>query len=267
MNNMNNKTQLITYAGGTDKGLVREQNEDSILSCSFDHSEVSLFIVADGVGGHEGGAVASKIAVETIKNVISKAVMLANSGGGYGEQWLENTLLHAIEESNNELLKRQVEQAQYSTMATTVVAVLVNKQQAVLSHLGDSRCYLYKNSELFQLTEDHTVLQKLLNEGKINQQQFNDLPMHNMISQALGLSDQIELNIQQLNLQESVKYLLCSDGLTNCLTDEQIVEVLSSYTDLDECVDELITRANDNGGLDNISVVIFKNEISADSKE
>lgn len=258
---MSDETQLINFAGGTDKGLVREQNEDSILCCRFDHSEVSLFVVADGVGGHEGGAVASKIAVETIKEVVSKAVMLANSGGGYGEHWLERTLLHAIEESNNELLKQQIEQPQFSTMATTVVAVLVNKQQAVLNHLGDSRCYFYKKSKLIQLTEDHTVLQKLLNEGKISQQQFNDLPMHNMISKALGLSDQIEVSTHLLQLEGSVEYLLCSDGLTNCLTDDGIKEVLSSYTDLSDCVDELITRANDNGGLDNISVVIFKSEI------
>ena len=253
---MSDETQLIRFAGGTDKGLVREQNEDSILFCSFEHSEVSLFIVADGVGGHEGGAVASKIAVETIKEVISKAVLLANSGGGYGEHWLERSLLHAIEESNNTLLKQQIEQPQYSTMATTVVAMLIKKQEAILSHLGDSRCYRYKNEQLIQLTEDDTVLQKLLNEGKISQQQFEELPMHNMISKALGLTNQLEISNYQFSIEDEDKYVLCSDGLTNCLTDEQIGDVLSSSTDLNDCVDELITRSNDNGGFDNISVVI-----------
>ena len=114
----------------------------------------------------------------------------------------------------------------------------------------------YKNEQLIQLTEDDTVLQKLLNEGKISQQQFEELPMHNMISKALGLTNQLEISNYQFSIEDEDKYVLCSDGLTNCLTDEQIGDVLSSSTDLNDCVDELITRSNDNGGFDNISVVI-----------
>lgn len=258
---MSEKIQSISYAGGTDKGLVREQNEDSILCCSFDHSEVSLLLVADGVGGHEGGAIASKLAADVIKETITKAVLLAHSGGGYAENWLERTLLHAIEESNKELKHQQREQPQLAHMATTIVVLLVNGNDAVLTHLGDSRCYQYKSSKLTQLTEDHTVLQKLLNEGKISKEQFEDLPMHNMISKALGLAEDFEPKIFRFVLEDNVEYILCSDGLTNCLSDEQIEDVISHYTDLSDCVDELITRANDNGGLDNISVVMLKNTV------
>jgi len=255
---MSEESQILNYAGGTDKGMVREQNEDSVLYCSFEHSDVSLLIVADGVGGHEGGAIASKLAVESIRKNISNAVLLAHSGGGYAENWLELSLHHAINEANKELLEQQVEQPELRHMATTVVALLVMNNEAVLSHLGDSRFYEFKKPVITQVTEDHTVLQKLLNEGKIDQAQFEELPMHNMISQALGLTDDIDIYTSRFELQKNCKYLLCSDGLTNCLADEEIAEVMSSNDDLNSCVDQLLTLANDNGGLDNISVVIAK---------
>jgi len=255
---MSDESQLIIYAGGTDKGLVREQNEDSILCCSFEHSDVSLLVVADGVGGHEGGAIASKLAVDSIKKSISNAVLLAHSGGGYAENWLELSLHHAIDEANKELLEQQVKQPELRHMATTVVALLVLENEAALCHLGDSRFYEFKKPVITQITEDHTVLQKLLNEGKIDREQFEELPMHHMISQALGLVDAIEIETNRFRLQEKFEYLLCSDGLTNCLTDAEIAEILSSYNDLDDCVDQLITQANDNGGVDNVSVVVLK---------
>lgn len=254
---MNVEPQPVKYAGGTDKGMVREQNEDSVLCCGFDHSDVSLLLVADGVGGHEGGAVASKLAVETIRSVISKAVLLAHSGGGYAENWLEISLYHAIEEANKTLLEQQQVQPQLAHMATTIVALLVQGGDAALSHLGDSRCYVYQHSVLTQMTEDHTVLQKLLNEGKINQTQFNELPMHHMISNALGLTQNPEIYTQRFELDKNAFYLLCSDGLTNCLSDEDISTILQNTPDLNDCVDTLITQANDNGGFDNISVVLL----------
>ena len=255
---MSLESQSLCFAGGSDKGMVREQNEDSVLYCRFEHSDVSLMIVADGVGGHEGGAVASKFVINSIKELVAKAVLLAHSGGGYAEEWLQNTLLNAIEEANNELLIEQRNQPQYRNMATTVVALLINEDRAVLGHLGDSRCYLYANSKLTQLTEDHTVLQNLLNEGKITKKQFNDLPLHHMISKAIGLTSEPEISVSRFELKPDSEYLLCSDGLTNSLSDEEIESVLSHYSDLSNCVDELITRANDNGGEDNISVIVLK---------
>jgi len=255
---MTAESQPICFAGGTDKGMVREQNEDSVLYCRFEHSDVCLMVVADGVGGHEGGAVASKFVINSIKALVEKAVLLAHSGGGYAEDWLPSTLLHAIEEANNELLLEQRKQPQYQNMATTVVAMLTNENSAVLGHLGDSRCYLYANSKLTQLTEDHTVLQSLLNEGKISKKQFNDLPLHHMISKAIGLASEPEISLRGFKIEQDSEYLLCSDGLTNSLSDEEIQSVLSEYSDLSRSVDELITRANDNGGEDNISVVLLK---------
>lgn len=257
---MSEKITSINYAGGTDKGKVRQQNEDSILLCGFEHSDVVLLIVADGVGGHEGGEVASKLAVESIKDSIGKAVLQAHSGGGYAENWLQLTLQHAVLEANKHILEQQVEHPQYHRMATTLVALLIHNEEIALSHLGDSRCYQFDSKQFIQLTEDHTVLQKMLNDGKIDQNEFEILPLHHMINQALGLSEFPDVYVNQFTFEKDTIYLLCSDGLTNTVADAQIQHVLTVNNQLDSCVDELITRANDNGGTDNISVVLVKIE-------
>ncbi len=256
---MSENLTSINYAGGTDTGKVRQQNEDSILLCNFEHSDVILLLVADGVGGYDGGEVASKLAVESIKDYVAKAVLQACSGGGYGADWLHMTLQHGIAEANQLILQQQSQQPHLRKMATTIVALLIHQNEMAMSHLGDSRCYRFNNLTLSQITEDHTVLQKMLNEGKINHQLFEVLPMHNVISKALGLTDQPEIYVNRFEFAEDTTYLLCSDGLTNCISDDQIRQVLVENIQLDNCVDELITQANDNGGADNISVVLVNN--------
>jgi len=248
----------ISFAGGTDRGKVRLQNEDSILMSRFEHSDVVLLIVADGVGGHKGGEVASKLSVESIHDYVEKSVLQAHSGGGYGSDWLELTLSHAITETNTKLIQQQDENQDLNNMATTVVAMLYHNDAIVISYLGDSRCYQFHDKTLTQLTEDHTMLQKLLNEGKISQQEFEEMPMHHMISQALGLTPEPDVQVSRLLYDNQTSYLLCSDGLTNCVSDAQIQHILEKNEQLESAVDELITKANDNGGVDNISVILVK---------
>jgi len=250
----------IKYAGGTDRGKLREQNEDSILMSEFEHSDVVLLQVADGVGGHEGGEVASNLTVEFMQASVAKAVLLANSGAGYVPDWLEKTLRQAISDSNLQLIEQQGTRLELNNMATTIVAILIHKNEIAVGHLGDSRCYQFSDQKLHQLTEDHTALQKLLNEGKINQQEYETMPMHHIISQAIGLSRSPEIEVEKLTLNRPDCYLLCSDGLTDCLSDAQIQHVLEKNDQLENSVDELITLANDNGGIDNISVVLLRNE-------
>jgi PPM family protein phosphatase len=257
---MTEKLLSIHYAGGSDRGKVRELNEDSILMSEFEHSEVVLLQVADGVGGYAGGEVASKFTVEVIQSSVEKSVLQAHSGGGYGIEWLEKTLLHAIAEANEKLREQQKLHEDLSQMATTIVAILIHKNQIAISHLGDSRCYQFVQQKLTQLTEDHTALQKLLNEGKINQHEFEILPMHHVISQAVGLIDEPEITTRCFTFEPLTSYLLCSDGLTNCISDAQIQHILEKHTLLADAVDELITCANDNGGVDNISVVLVERE-------
>jgi len=248
----------ISFAAGSDRGKVREQNQDSVLISKFEHSDVILLQVADGVGGYAGGEVASKLTVEVMQASVAKAILLANSGAGYASDWLEATLQHAIKEANLQLIKQQSLLADLADMATTIVAMLIHNNSLVIGHLGDSRCYQLNNNHLTQLTEDHTALQKLLNEGKINQQEFEVLPMHHVISQAVGLIKTPEIKLHKMSLKQHSCYLLCSDGLTNCVSDAQIQHILNKKNSLENLVDELIVSANDNGGADNISVVIMK---------
>ncbi len=246
----------LQYAAGSDRGRVREQNEDRVLTSAFEHSDVILLVVADGVGGHAGGEVASQLCVDQLQQSVAKAVLLAHSGGGYGEHWLTQTLQQAILDANQEIIKAQQQQPALANMATTVVALLIKQQDAALCHLGDSRCYCYRQ-QLQQLTTDHTLLQDMLRDGQIDQQTFELSPMHHVISRALGLKEQLQLDFQIIELQADQRYLLCSDGLTDCVSDAQIQYVLEQHSDVDQSVDELIKLANDHGGPDNVSVVLL----------
>ncbi len=247
----------IEFAGGSDIGRHRDHNEDRIFLAHYAHSDVYLFAVADGVGGHKGGEVASQMVIDSLDKSIQSAVLQAHSGGGYSEHWLEHTLDAAIQEANQQVIQQQ-QNTELENMATTLVVMLVKANQYQLSHLGDSRCYESTAAALRQLTEDHTVLRQMLNRGEINLQQYEMLPYHNMISNAIGLTQPAEIETQAGRLETGSIYLLCSDGLTNCVEDETIQIVLHQQQELDLCVDKLITQANDGGGIDNISVVLFR---------
>jgi protein phosphatase len=235
---------------------VREQNEDRVLISKFEHSDVTLLVVADGVGGHAGGEVASQLCIDQLQQSVAKAVLQAHSGGGYGEHWLTQSLQQAVLDANQQIIQARHQQPALANMATTVVALLIKQQAAALCHLGDSRCYSYRQ-QLQQLTIDHTVLQDMLNDGQIDQQTFELSPMHHVISRALGLHEQLQLDVQLIELQANQRYLLCSDGLTDCVSDAQIQHVLEYVSDVEQCVDELIKLANDHGGPDNVSVVVL----------
>lgn len=253
---MTNAGTGMHFAAGSDRGRVREQNEDRVLISEFEHSDVTLLVVADGVGGHAGGEVASQLCIDQLQQSVAKAVLQAHSGGGYGEHWLTQTLQQAVLDGNQQIIKAQQQQPSLANMATTVVAMLIKQQFAALCHLGDSRCYCYQQ-QLRQLTTDHTLLQDMLNDGQIDQQTFELSPMHHVISRALGLHESPQLDLQLIELQPNQRYLLCSDGLTDCVSDAQIEHELEQSSDVGQCVDELIKLANDHGGPDNISVVLL----------
>lgn len=253
---MTSSSFRFQHAAGSDRGRVREVNEDRVLISEFEHSDVILLVVADGVGGHAGGEVASQLCIDHMQQTVAKAVLQAHSGGGYGEHWLTQTLQQSVLEANQQIIKAQQQQPALANMATTVVALLIREQSAALCHLGDSRCYCYRQ-QLQRLTTDHTLLQDMLADGQIDQQTFELSPMHHVISRALGLNAQPQLDLQVVEFQPAQYYLLCSDGLTDCVSDAQIEYVLEQQGDVDQCIDELIKQANDHGGADNISVVLL----------
>jgi len=215
-----------------------------------------LLVVADGVGGNAGGEIASKLTLEFMSSSIEKVVAEENMSNGYNESWLASTLHYAITTANTQLIEQQKMNDALSEMATTVVALLIHNNKVALSHLGDSRCYQFKSPELTQLTEDHTVLQALLNQGKINQHEFAASPMHHMISKAVGPIEDIEITVSCFEFDQQAYYLLCSDGLTDCLTHDQIQHILMQNESAEKMVEKLIDSANNQGGFDNISVIL-----------
>jgi len=253
---MENKLFDFEIYGGSDVGLARENNEDSIGYELFNNTEIALAIVADGVGGYEGGEVASDIAVKIIKESVRKAVLLAKSGAGYSELWMQQVLLNSFEEANQEIIHQQTLNRELIKMASTVVALMCRENQLVLSHYGDSRCYMWRNNQLTQLTKDHSIAQQMLDDGVLSEENYRMSPYQHIISHALGLEKIIDAETIQYQIEDKDVFLLCSDGLTNCLEDGMIADVIKNHTDIQLCTEELISRANDAGGVDNISVVL-----------
>lgn len=250
----------VEIYGGTDRGLQREQNEDAIRHAQFDRACISLALVADGVGGHAGGEIASRLAADVMDNYVTSCVSRALESGGYAEHWLQQTLANAIERANREIVAGQQNDSQLTTMATTIVSVLIKDQQLALGYLGDSRCYRWRDRKLQQITRDQTLAQQMLEQGVIDQQQFLLSPYHHVLSKALGLAAITMVDIHLHDILDGDVFLLCSDGLTNCLDDSSIGDILSARTDISQATEELITCANDAGGVDNISVVLVKCE-------
>ncbi|MDH5471566.1 MAG: protein phosphatase 2C domain-containing protein [Gammaproteobacteria bacterium] len=250
----------INVYGGTDRGKVRANNQDSICFNQFNKPSQLLAIVADGVGGHAGGDVASKLAVNVIEEHFRKAVMLANSGAGYSDNWCLQNIDKAIQLANQEIKQQQGEDERLASMATTVVMLVAIDDTAGFSYLGDSRLYGWRDNCLNQLSKDHTVAQQMIDDGVLTDDQASMSPYHHVLTRGLGIKGDIDIVTYNLNLQSRDIYLLCSDGLTNCLSDDAIEQILASDMDIKLKVDELIAAANDNGGHDNISVVLVECE-------
>ena len=250
----------INVYGGTDRGKVRANNQDSICFNQFDKSSQLLAIVADGVGGHAGGEVASKLAVDSVEDHFRKSLLLAHSGAGYSDNWLTQNIEKSILLANQQIKKQQLENEALLTMATTLVMLVLVDDMAGFCCLGDSRIYGWRNNQLTQLTKDQTVAQQMLDEGTLTEEQARLSPYHHVLTNGLGISSDIDIKVSDLFVNANDTYLLCSDGLTNCLTDNAIAEILATDLGIKEKVEELIAAANDNGGQDNISVVLIECE-------
>jgi PPM family protein phosphatase len=185
----------IEICGGSDRGLIRENNEDSIGYSLYDHASIALAVVADGVAGSEGGEVASRIIVDSMKDYFKKSVLQAKSGGGYSEYWMEQNTSNAIQNANIEIINKQQQDKTISSMASTLVTLLVKGDRMTLANIGDSRCYLYRNKQLSQLTKDHTLADKMLEDGTITEEQYNASPYHHVLSRAMGTEKLVDADI------------------------------------------------------------------------
>ena len=249
----------IAYQAVTDVGRKRKGNEDSVIA----NPEQRLFVVADGMGGHAAGEIASKVAVDSINEFVCL------TGGDDEITWpfgLDedisydgNRLKTAVRYANRKVLEAVKEKAEYEGMATTVAAVLVDGATANLAHVGDSRVYLYRGSELQLLTSDHSWVNEQLQSGIISPEQARSHPLRNVVTRALGGRADLQVDMLAQPMEAEDILLVCSDGLTTMVPDEEIARVLAeSGGDIEAGAAGLVAEANARGGEDNITVVLLQ---------
>ena len=240
----------------TDTGRVREHNEDAIA-----HDEdIGLFVLADGMGGYNAGEVASGIAVKTIANLVREAYAVQDLGAVDRETGLLRPsiiLRDAILRANKIIYQTSKSQPQCAGMGTTVVAALFYDNRACVAHVGDSRLYRLRDDRYEQLTLDHSLLQELVERGFYSHEEAARSTNKNYVTRALGVEPGVEVEIAEYPVERGDFYVLCSDGLSDMVEDEDIHLTISTFHDnLDIIGKQLIQLANEHGGRDNISVMV-----------
>ena len=231
----------------TDIGRKRQQNQDYVFTSEQAIGNLpNLFIVADGMGGHKAGEYASKYTVETICNCIERSF----------EKNPTLILQKAIEMANTHIRKRASEDISLEGMGTTVVAATCLGSYLQVANVGDSRLYVV-NEEIRQITRDHSKVEEMVRMGVIDREAARNHPDKNIITRAIGASDDVEADFFNVELAAGDIVLLCSDGLTNMLEDEEIRMILEESRDMVEKAEELVKAANEKGGKDNISVILI----------
>lgn len=232
------------YCARSDIGPVRQNNEDSLIEAP----DLGLFGVCDGLGGHVAGEIASRIAATTLRELLQATPEA-------GEKELRNAIL----EANDRILQDQEQNPDHQGMGTTVSSLWLERGSSPMvwiGHVGDSRIYQQERQELKQLTEDHSPVFRLYKQGLLTKGQMRQHPQKNLLERSLGVLAYVEVDVFTVPLKVGDCFLICSDGLTDVLSDEEIQDVLARRA-VDEAVDELIARANNQGGSDNVSVVIL----------
>ena len=236
----------------TDPGKVRDHNEDSVTIVKNESGEI-LLAVADGMGGHKGGEIASSIAITHI----GKRFMSSSSVGT--KEDAINFLKEIVSEANMLLYRYTEENPESEGMGTTIVMALLTKEFLLYGNIGDSSGYAIKKGKMYKITNDHTLVNLLVKSGELTEEAAKNHPRKNVLMRALGANMTVEMDV--FDVERDVEGIfLCSDGLTNMLEDEQINLVLNSDLPIDDKLQKLINKANNRGGTDNISVAYLKKE-------
>ena len=253
-----NLTDTLQIVRLTDVGLKRDHNEDAIAS----DAEIGLVVLADGMGGYRAGEVASEIAVLTIVAELKEAMLELEPGqiDPVTDMQAESLLIaDAVQKANASIYHVSQDQPQCAGMGTTLVMGMFTNNKLLVGHIGDSRMYCLRDDVLTRLTEDHSLLQEQLNSGLITPEQARTSANKNLVTRALGVDPEVDLELNEFDVEVGDIYLLCSDGLTDMMDDEEIHATLKSlHTNLELAANHLIQLANDNGGADNISVILVR---------
>ncbi|NTW06251.1 MAG: Stp1/IreP family PP2C-type Ser/Thr phosphatase [Syntrophaceae bacterium] len=241
----------LTAVGKTDRGLVRVNNEDEF----YLDEKLGLLVVADGMGGHASGEVASKLAVNVIRDYFQgPQKIIGRSNPAYSEA--TNKLNCAIRLANQAVYEVAQSSPVLKGMGTTIVAVLLTGNKLSIAHIGDSRAYLLRAGNIDQLTDDHTMVNEQVRRDIITKEEADRSEMKNVLTKALGISAKMEADLDELTMFGDDILFLCTDGLNTMVTDEDVLKIISHKGDFGAACDLLINAANKKGGKDNITVVI-----------
>lgn len=242
---------IFHSSGLSDVGLIRDNNEDVWAEIA----ELNFYVLADGMGGHQAGEIASREAVSHLLRFVRKGFKTAKKRN---IQELSRILHHALIQVNNIIYKLGRTSPELKGMGTTLCALLLHEQEAILAHVGDSRIYRLRGGVLEQMTKDHSLFRELVELGQLSEQVAPDFAYKNIITKAIGTEGSIDPAVQIELTEVEDTFLLCSDGLSDMLGSKEIEEILKVKCTLDETVEALVSAAKQKGGHDNITVVVVK---------
>ncbi|HOD92649.1 MAG TPA: Stp1/IreP family PP2C-type Ser/Thr phosphatase [Clostridia bacterium] len=242
---------IFNYTSYTDIGQVRENNEDYHIIIPFEEHNEFAAAVADGMGGHLFGEIASKAAVDCFEKKIRDRRFKNCSN-------IKDYLLNICKTANKDILEFSKKYNVFSGMGTTLDAIYIKDDKLYVIHIGDSRIYSICNNEMKMITKDHSYVQQLLDKGDITIDEYQNHPNKNVITKALGIADIPEPDIFEITLDFCGYIMLCTDGLTNMLDEANILNIINQETELEEKVRELVKKANEAGGTDNITIILIK---------
>ncbi|MGH9335018.1 MAG: Stp1/IreP family PP2C-type Ser/Thr phosphatase [Vicinamibacteria bacterium] len=250
---------MIESYGATDVGLRRKLNEDSL----FVDNHIGLFVVADGMGGHNAGEIASRIAVETVSNFVQRSGAEEEITWPYGVDpklsLNANRLLTAVMLANKRVWKEADQRQDYTGMGTTIVAALADDDVISFVSAGDSRAYRLRKDEFQQITVDDSWVQAAVDEGVLLPEEAESHPMKNIITKAIGAKENIDITVEEYSLENDDLFLLCSDGLHGMVPELRLCEIVkASNGSLEQLVRQLIETANQNGGKDNVTALALR---------
>lgn len=228
----------------TDTGLVRKVNEDSL----YISAEIGLLAVADGMGGHQAGEIASGMAIQTLERELPH--MLRKGA------LPEKALVDSVKQANISIYELSMQNQELRGMGTTITACLKQVSKLFVAHVGDSRAYLLRNGEISQLTQDHSLVQELLRNGGINEEQALQHPQRNVLTRALGTEKSVQVDLYSIIISSGDLLLLCTDGLTRYLSQEELLSVINNAPDINTAVRNLLCKALQSGGADNITIIL-----------
>jgi len=250
----------LQMTGKTDTGMVRDHNEDCFLIAP----ESGIAILADGMGGHLAGEVASAMAIERVTQSLRTAFATAHNpqtGTGNGTSFEATALVEAIRGANAAIHSASMSRPEQAGMGTTIVVATFHDSTLTVAHVGDSRLYRYRRGVLSQVTEDHSMVQELLRRGLMTPEEARTSLNRNLVTRALGIDPLVEVDVVEQSFEDGDVYLLCSDGLNDVLLDDEIAAILAQHPDnLEAATQKMIADVNARGGPDNVSIVLIRTD-------